>query len=471
VGFDVVVVGGGTAGCVLAARLSESPDRSVCLVEAGPDYGPLADGRWPQEILDPRSLPSTHSWGPGGEDGRSLGGRVLGGSSAVNACIVVEGTPADYDEWGESWSYSRFRPYLARARETFRTATRNSSSPGSFHPAFLAAAQTIGFPLLVDMDDATSPVGGAPCPANVVEGTRWNAAFAYLDPCRSRENLTIVPEALVDRIVLHGRRAIGVVTADGRVVEAKTIVLSAGAYFSPAILMRSGIGPESDLAELDIRVVEDLPTGKRLLDHCGTNVAWNLSPALLDEASSLAAAGELVEPHAVVKAASSACPPGSWDLHLLSWIYPTDEPHAFEASAIVFHMKPLSAGRVSLRSTDPHEPPLVQRGFLSRKEDLTPVVEGIALARRLGETEPLRSVLADEVRPAREAPEDYVRGTIRNYFHPAGTCGMGAVVDERGRVLGVEGLVVADASIMPTIPRANTNLTTAAIAELLAETL
>jgi choline dehydrogenase len=214
--------------------------------------------------------------------------------------------------------------------------------------------------------------------------------------------------------------------------------------------MRSGIGPERDLQVLGIPVVADLPAGSRLLDHCGTTVAWRLSGELQAEAREHAAGEGLVEPHVVLKAASSRCPPDTWDLHLLSWISPSEGgPH--EAAAIVFHMKPLSTGRVRLRSRDPLEAPVVERGFLTREEDLAPILEGIELARRLAGTPPLRELLEDEVRPGLEDPERY-----------------SAVVDGDCRVFGVEGLLVADASVMPTIPRANTNLTTAAIAERVA---
>ena len=467
--FDVVVVGGGTAGCVLAARLSDDADRQVCLLEAGPDHGPLVAGRWPSELLDPRALPETYSWGVGGEDARRLGGRLLGGSSAINACVVVEGTPTDYDEWGEEWAHDRFRPYLERARGKLRTTSANTPSPGPFHAAFVDAARGVGLPFLADPDDPTTPVGVAPFPANVADGVRWNAAFAYLDPCRDRPNLTIAAETLVDRVLLRGTCAEGVVDADGSVFEADTVVLSAGAYFSPAILLRSGIGSEDQLAGLGVPVVSALPTGERLLDHCGTDVAWEPAPALARDAAARAANGELVQPHAVVKAASSSCSPDSWDLHLLSWIYPVN--HGFEASVIVFHMKPSSSGRVSLRSRDPRDNPHVERGFLTRAEDLPPILEGIELARSLGAAAPLRDLLARELRPGALDPAQYVERTVRNYFHPAGTCAIGAVVDERCRVLGVDGLVVADASVMPTIPRANTNLTTAAIAERVADWL
>ena len=241
------------------------------------NYGPLDEGRWPPELLDARRLATTHGWGPGGEDQRSLGGRLLGGSSAVNACMIVRGSPADYDEWGDGWSYADIRPHLDRAESELRTASLGTERPGAFHEAFLSAAHAVGFPLL---SDPSQPVGVGPFPANVVDGRRWNAALAYLEPARDRPNLVIAADTLVDRVVVDGNRATGVVDVTGRVVEARTIVLSAGAYFSPAILLRSGIGPEADLRGLRIPVISDLPTGRRLLDHCGTTVAWELSSIL-----------------------------------------------------------------------------------------------------------------------------------------------------------------------------------------------
>jgi choline dehydrogenase len=331
--FDVVVVGGGTAGCVLASRLTEDPDRRVCLLEAGPDYGPLAEGRWPSEILDARTTAPTHLWGSGAVDGRSLGGRVLGGSSSVNACMVVQGTSADYDEWGSDWSYESLRPYLERARAMLRTAPANTDDPALFHVAFVDAAQALGFPLLGDLDDLDRPVGAGAFPANVVGGARWNAALAYLDGWRGRPNLTVLPETLADRIVLQDRHAVGVVDAEGQLHEADVVVLAAGAYFSPAILFRSGIGPDAELKRLAIPVVADLPVGERLLDHCGVNVAWAPSGTLRDDTERRSRHGELFAPHALLKAASGSCPPDAWDLHLVTWIALSEEPGDYERTS------------------------------------------------------------------------------------------------------------------------------------------
>jgi choline dehydrogenase len=469
--FDVAVVGGGTAGCVLAARLSENEDRSVCLVEAGPDFGPLSDGRWPPELLDARMPPSSHLWEPGAEDGRTLGGRVLGGSSAVNVCAMLEGSPADYDEWGEEWSHERLRPFLDQAKSELRTARANTEHPAPFHRRFMDAAVESGFPRLDDPNDRAEPVGVGPFPANVVDGTRWSAALGYLDPARGRPNLTVRDETLVERIEIVDGRARAVVTATGERIEAGEVILSAGAYFSPAILMRSGVGPEAELTRHGIPVHEPLRVGEPLLDHCGTDVAWEPGELLRAEIATHVAQHGLFGAHAVVKAESSRSPRDSWDLHLLSWVGASDAPSGYRVTILVFDMKPLSGGRVRLRSRNPEHLPLVERGFLSQEDDVDTLVEGIAIARTIGTEEPLGDLLAHELVPGPTDPERYVRETVRNYFHPAGTCALGEVVDPECRVLGVEGLRVVDASIMPTIPRANTNLTTAAIAERVAAAL
>ena len=214
------------------------------MLEAGPDYGALADRRWPPEMLDPTALQFSHDWGTGGEDARSLGARVLGGSSAHNACMVVQGTPADYDEWGPEWAYSVFAPHLDRARSELCTAPANTDRPAPFHRAFMLAAQEAGYPLL---DRSTIPIGRSawrPSRPTSADGVRWNAAFAYLDPARARANLTVEGGALVDRVVIERGKASGVILAGGRRIEAQLVVLAAGAYLTPAILVRSGIGPE-----------------------------------------------------------------------------------------------------------------------------------------------------------------------------------------------------------------------------------
>jgi len=353
-----------------------------------------------------------------------------------------------------------------------RVVSANTSEAAPLHVAFLESAGDAGFHMLDDPDDPAQPVGRATLPANVVEGTRWNAAFAYLDAARSRANLSVLAEAPVDRLVLDGTRAMGVLTAAGERIDAGAVVLAAGAYFTPAILLRSGVGPEDELSRHSIPVVQALPVGEALLDHHGTGIGWERTPVLDQEgADHVARTGPVFRPHSFVKTASTSCAPGSWDLHLLSWVSPSDDGSGYEAGMSAFHMKPGSAGRVRLRSGEPAALPMVERGFLRDPGDLDVVVEGIELARELAAQRPLARLLGAEVAPGPERLPAYVRRTMRNYFHPAGTCGIGRVVDERGRVLGIDRLVVADASVMPTIPRANTNVTTVAIAERLAETI
>ena len=469
---DVVVVGGGTAGCVIGSRLSEDLERTVCVIEAGPDYGPYIAAGWPADLLDPRGLTFTHDWGTGGEDERSLGACVIGGCSTHNACMAVAGTPEDYDEWGVAWAWANFAPYVSRARAMLRVCQANTTDPAPVHVAFLEAAEGFGLPFLDGADDPLKPAGAARLPVNVVEDTRWNTAFAYLDAARGRRNLTVLADTVVDRIVLNGDQAIGAITASGERIDADVVVLTAGAYFTPAILLRSGIGPEAELARHQIPLLAALPVGEVLLDHHGTGINWE-SDELLNRvtADHVRRTGSLYEPHAIVKAASSACDVGSWDLHLLSWTNAVNGGDAYEASVGVFHMKPGSAGRLRLRSRDPRELPEVERGFLRDPSDMTTIVEGLKLTRALAEQTPLARLLGPEVAPADEPLDSYAQRTMRNYFHPAGTCGIGRVVDDSGRVLGIDRLFVADASIMPTIPRANTNLTTVAIAERLAEAI
>ena len=386
---------------------------------------------------------------------------------------MIWGAPSDYDEWGDEWSFASFSPYLERATAQMCTTAANTDRPAPPHDAFLEAAQHAGLPLLDAPNDPAQPVGVARLPVNVVGGVRWSCAFAYLEAARGRDNLTVLGDTLIDRLALEGGRCAAVQTANGQRLESAAVVLAAGAYFSPAILMRSGIGPAAELRRLGIEVAVDLPVGERLLDHHGTGLGWEPTAAL-DAACAEheAAAGPLFEPHAFVKGASSSCTPGSWDLMLLSWLTPpTGDRASYAFTMSVFHMKPASHGRLRLRSVDPGDPPIVERGFFTDAADLPVVVEGIELARVVAGNEPLRQLLGTELRPGSTDLDEYARRSARNYFHPAGTCPIGSVVDGSGRVLGIEGLVVADASVMPTIPRANTNVTVAAIAERLAETL
>ncbi|MGZ4288206.1 MAG: GMC family oxidoreductase [Solirubrobacteraceae bacterium] len=486
---DFLILGGGTAGCVLAARLSENARHSVCLVEAGPDYGAFDSGCWPADLVDPRAPSDSHDWYPRADMSLSRA-RVIGGCSAHNAAFVVWGDRRDYDDWAApGWAFESIEPYLWRAQRTIGTRALEAEELGAWARAVHKAAPEVGILCLEDLNDLSSPVGAAHIPVNVKGFARWNTAFAYLDGARTRENLTVIGDALVDRVLLDRGRARGaVVLVDREPVElgAELVIVSAGAFGSPGLLMRSGIGPADHLTELGIAVAVDLPgVGMNLQDHCGINMVFRAGVELEHELDRQDGTGRLFGSGTIVRAASRACPNRTWDIHLVSWAARDTEGITggrWRVQLSPYVMKPASAGSVRLRSPDPRESPELDLGFLSDPEaaDLAIIVDGAELVRRFAATDALAPLLAAEARPGREHGTrdelaSYVRENVRGYFHGVGTCRIGAdedphaVVDAVGAVRGTERLYICDASIIPTIPRANTNLTTIAIAERIAE--
>lgn len=486
-GYDVAVLGGGPAGCVLAARLSEDPGRSVALVEAGPDYGSYRGGRWPSELLDARVIPDTHDWEPRGPR-HFARARVIGGCSCHNGCWAVRGAPSDYDDWRPiGVGFDAIEPYLQRAETTLLVRDAVDPVPLSHTAEFIAAAGDIGLSTRRDVN-AVAGAGAGLVPLNAVDGVRWNAAFGYLDPARERPNLHVLPDTLVDRLAVRGDRVTRVHAVHrGRGVElaATNVVLAAGAFGSPGILLRSGVGPEGDLRRLGIGVTAPLPgVGANLVDHPGVNLRFRgserLVAALEDETMTRPDAAA----HALVKARSDRCPDGAWDLHLVPSARLT-EPAAvgrFGPARLtmgVFGMAPRSRGRISLTSRDPAAPPVIELGLLSdpRGHDEEMLCQGVELARRMMGAAPMQALVNGEVDPGPSARRDdrWIARAAVGYWHSTGSCAMGppddgsAVAGADGRVRDLGNLFVVDASAMPYPPRANIHLTVVALAELLAD--
>jgi choline dehydrogenase len=358
--------------------------------------------------------------------------------------------------------------------------------------AGLDAGVEIGLPILEDFDDPRSLEGAARILINALGDVRWNAAFAYLDPARDRPNLRILPEAVIDRLRFDGTRATGtIIHVDGHQLEvaADRFVLAAGAYGSPAILLRSGIGPADDLVGLSIDVRADVPgVGRNLIDHPRSAVTFMPSPDLLAQHLDHLAARR-PRAQTLIKGRSDVCPPGVWDLQIMMRVresFSSDPglPQGEQLAHLFVHvMKPESRGAVRIDSPDPHASPIVDHGFLTDPDgrDAATLVSGIRFARRLAEARAMEGVLRDELAPGTGSSDHdlsrYVHRSVGGYWHPVGTCRMGpstdaqAVVDPSGRLHGFTNVYVADASIMPTIPRANTHLPVIAVAERLAALL
>jgi choline dehydrogenase len=490
---DVVIVGGGAAGSVLASRLSGDPTRSVLLLEAGAAY---AVDSYPDDLRDPARVPANpeHEWGftarggPASPQIDAARAKVLGGCSAHNATVAMRARPSDIldwqrhglDDWTSEDVYETYRkmentpdgddayrgrtgPFPVRQQryEDLTTSLRG----------FIDATAAEGFSRVRDFNGANLSGVGA-YPVNVVDGVRQNTGLVYLtESVRNRPNLKILGNVLVDRVLFDGPRAIGVVTANGTGISAGEVILAGGSYGSPAILLRSGVGPAADLVELGIDLVADLPVGQRLQDQPFYYNAYALKPEALDMRPAVGA---------LLWTPSSEARGDELDIHIAvtHLIPPEYSPTGGAISLSVAVVKPDSRGTITLRSRDPREQPEIECNFLAEDRDARRMLEGVTLARKIGRNPALAQFLELEILPGGGVGDDALGGVIASnlasYGHPTATAPMGgpqdpwAVVDSRGAVKGIDRLRVVDASIMPSVPSVALNPTTIILAERIA---
>lgn len=520
--FDYVIVGGGSAGCVLANRLSESPARKVLLLEAGPADNTLFI-RMPATFV--RVLGSERTWvyrteSEAGGRGRPFyvpQGRTLGGGSSVNAMVYIRGDRADYDGWRDrgckGWSYEEVLPYFRRAERNARLAGPLHGTEGPLrvtdtpyrHPlsaAFVRAAQEDGARYNDDFNGA-SQIGAGFYQITAFDGERGSTARTYLRPARERPNLAVRTLALATRIHFESNRARAVTYAapDGHEVTvraAREIVLTAGALATPKLLMLSGVGPAEHLKEQGIEVVKALDgVGGNYQDHLEVPVIGRArEPISLFGAdrglSALRHGLQWLAFRSGLLTSNLVESGGFWDLdgdgraevqfHVLPVIVGDIDRAPLPGHGISLnpcYLAPQSRGLVRLRSARAEDPILFRANYLSAEADVATLVQGVRLARRILKAPSLAAVIETELLPGAEAGDEdetlieHVRRTAKTVYHPAGTCRMGsdegAVVDPTLRVLGLDGLRIADASIMPMLPRGNTNAPTIMIAERAAD--
>lgn len=529
--FDYVIVGAGSAGCALAHRLSEDPNTTVCLIEAGGQANGLltrvplaAVATMPAHLgikLQNWAFETVPQPGLNGRKGYQPRGKGLGGSSILNAMIYMRGHPKDYDGWRDAgcdgWGYADVLPYFQKAEDFAGGASAHHGAGGPLQVTgladphaitqdFVASGQMLQLPHNADFN-AGDPYGVGHFHVTQFHdhrrGERCSAAAAYLDPIRSRQNLKILTKAQVCKVLIADQRATGVEIAKGRDREAilarREVILCAGAFQSPQLLMLSGIGPGADLARHGLPVVADLPAvGQNLQDHLdailsysvnttevigiGASGAWRLLKGALQWARD--GRGPMSTNFAEAGAFFSTGPDGAeWPDTQLHFVVARVEDHARKISwgyAVSCHacvLRPKSRGSVSLTSSDPTAAPSIDPNFLAEEDDLRALMLGTRKAHQIMTQAPMKDRITKSLTITGQESDAELETILRNsadtIYHPVGTCRMGgdagSVLDPQLRVRGVAGLRVADASVMPTIVSGNTNAPAIMIGEKAAD--